>query len=64
MTEYVYVVTSLEMGWDCVCGVYKTSESAYRSCFEHDSGLTLEEMTAQVEDGDTSYVIFTKLLRA
>ena len=64
MTDYVYVVTNVEMGWDCVCGVYKTSESAYRSCFNDEDGLTLEEMTAKVEDGDTSYVVSAKLLRA
>lgn len=63
MTEYVYVVTGVELGWDCVCGVYKTSESAYRRCFDGDD-LTLEEMIAQVENGDTSYVVSAKPLRA
>lgn len=63
MSDYVFVVTHLEMGWDNVCGVYKTSESAYRHCF-HDNpeNLTLEEMTAMVEDGDTSYVVSAKKL--
>jgi len=65
MNEYVYVVTSVEMGWDCVCGVYKTAEAAYRSCFRYDeTGMTLEEMEALVEDGDTSYVVHTKRLEA
>jgi hypothetical protein len=64
MREYVYVVTSVEMGWDCVCGVYKTPESAYRSCFhDNEEGLTLEEMEARVEDGDTSYVVHAKRLQ-
>lgn len=63
MTDYVYVVTHLEMGWDNVCGVYKTSEGAYRSCF-HDNpdGFTLEEMTRQIEDGETEYVVHHKRL--
>lgn len=53
------------MGWDCVCGVYKTSEAAYRSCFhDNDFNLTLEEMTEQVENGDTVYVVHTKRLEA
>lgn len=58
MTKYVYVVTSTEMGWDCVCGVYETSESAVRHCF-HDNpdNLTLEEMSEWVDNGDTPYVI-------
>lgn len=34
MSEYVYVVTSLEMGWDCVCGVYRTNEDALRYIFD------------------------------
>lgn len=63
MTNYVFVVTNLEMGWDNVCGVYQTSESAYRYCF-HDNpdNLTLEEMTELVENGDTSYVVHAQRL--
>jgi len=63
MSKYVFVVTNVEIGWDNVCGVYETSESAYRSCF-HDNpdNLTLEEMTDQVEDGNTPYVVRGKRL--
>lgn len=65
MTEYVHVVTHLEMGWDNVCGVYKTSEAAYRSCFRYNEDkLTLEEMIRQVEDAETSYIVHTKRLEA
>ena len=62
--QYVYVVTSTEMGWDCVCGVYDSEESAVRHCF-HDNpdGLTLEEMDALVSDGETSYVISCKKVK-
>lgn len=65
MTKYVHVVTNLEMGWDNVCGVYESEESAYRSCF-HDNpdNLSLDEMQALVEDGDTQYVVHTKRLEA
>lgn len=63
MTEYVYVITHLEMGWDNVCGVYRDYEKAVRSCF-HDNpdNLSLDEMTEQVEDGELQYVIHTKRL--
>jgi hypothetical protein len=60
----VYVVTSTEMGWDCVCGVFLSEESAVRSCF-HDNpdNLTLEDMAYMVDDGDTSYVITYKVVK-
>lgn len=32
MVDYVYVVTDVELGWDCVCGVYLTEEEAEDSC--------------------------------
>lgn len=64
MSEYVYVVTSTEMGWDCVCGVYESQESAYRRCFHsNEDGLSLEEMMEQVDDGDTPYVITAQRLQ-
>jgi hypothetical protein len=64
MNEYVYVVTNVEMGWDCVCGVYQSEESAYRHCFhDNDDGLTLEEIIEKVDDGDTSYVISAQRLK-
>jgi hypothetical protein len=62
MTEYVHVVTSLEMGWDCVCGVYRSEESAIRSCFHDDEERSLDEMRELVEDGSLMYVIHTKKL--
>jgi hypothetical protein len=62
--KYVYVVTSVEMGWDCVCGVYENLDDAYQSCF-HDNplNLSLEQMEEMVEDGDTNYVVHTKKLK-
>lgn len=62
MTEYIHVVTSTEMGWDCVCGVHRTEEGAYRSCFHDDEERSLEEMRELVDNGDTSYVVHTKKL--
>lgn len=62
MSQYVYVVTSLEMGWDCVCGVYTNVDSAYRSCFHDDVERTVEEMRDLVENGDTSYVVHSQRL--
>lgn len=57
----VYVVTNVEMGWDCVCGVYEKLDDAYRSCFSYNPlNLTLDQMEAMVEDGDTSYVVHAK----
>lgn len=32
MSQYVYVVTDVELGWDCVCGVYLTEEEAIAEC--------------------------------
>ena len=61
MTEYVYVVTSTEMGWDCVCGVYTDYDKAVLSCF-HDDDREFDEKASEVENGDTSYVIHTKRL--
>lgn len=62
--KYVYVVTSLEMGWDCVCGVYEKPEDAYYSCFnDNPLNLTLEQMQAIVDDGDTHYVVHEKKLK-
>lgn len=63
MGDYVYVVTHLEMGWDCVCGVYKDYQKAVLSCF-WDDDRSLEEKAVEIEDGDTSYIIHTKRLEA
>lgn len=30
--QYVYVVTDVELGWDCVVGVYSTLELAEAAC--------------------------------
>ena len=32
MSKTVYVVTSTDLGWDCVCGVYATYELAEKAC--------------------------------
>lgn len=32
MSEYVYIVTDSELGWDCVVGVYATYERALEDC--------------------------------
>jgi hypothetical protein len=62
--KYVYVVTSVELGWDCVCGVYENVEDAYRSCFDGNPlNLSLEQMETMVEDGDTNYVVHAKKLK-
>jgi hypothetical protein len=61
MSEYVYVITSTEMGWDCVCGVYKNYRKAVESCF-WDDDRDFEEKEREVEDGDTSYIIHRKKL--
>lgn len=65
MTEYVYVVTHLEMGWDCVCGVYKTYEGALRHVFSDPSHteMTEEELEDLYNSGnDECYVIHDKKL--
>lgn len=33
--SYVYVVTDVELGWDCVVGVYSTNELAEAACKPH-----------------------------
>lgn len=61
MSSYVYVVTSTEMGWDCVCGVYKDYQKAVESCYWGDD-LSFEEKEAEIDNGDTPYVIHHKKL--
>lgn len=48
MTEYVYVVTNTELGWDCVIGVNKTNEGALRSifCDEEHEAMTEDQLEA------------------
>lgn len=59
----VYVVTHLEMGWDCVCGVYTSEEGAIRSCFDdNEDGLSYEVMKSLVDEGDISYIVHYKTL--
>lgn len=61
MTKFVYVVTGLELGWDCVCGVYSDYERALVSIFyDNEDGLTVDEMEEQYDAGDTGYIIHTK----
>lgn len=65
MTQYVHVVTGLELGWDCVCGVYKTYEGALRYIFcepEH-AEMTEAQLTELYEDdSDCQYIIHDKKL--
>lgn len=64
MTEYVYVVTHLEMGWDCVCGVYKTNEGALRYIFpepEH-ALMTEEELEDLYNEDNQECIIHAKRL--
>lgn len=64
MKETVYVVTGLELGWDCVCGVYRTFESALRYIFqepEHKT-MTVEELEELYDEGDSSYIIHDERL--
>ena len=45
----VYVVTRPELGWDCVCGVYFSEESAKMECEnedgEEDDSYVIHEQT-------------------
>lgn len=59
--EYLYIVTNVEHGWDCVCGLYVDSDAAYLRCAEN--GETLEEITQLVEDGDTAFVVHRKIVK-
>lgn len=61
--KYVFVVTNVDHGWDCVCGVYENRLDAYTRCFNgnHDN-LTIEQMIDIVECGDTQYVVSAKKL--
>jgi hypothetical protein len=61
MAQFVYVVTHLEMGWDCVCGVYTDYRKAVESCYWDDE-RAFEEKEREVENGDTCYVIHHKKL--
>lgn len=62
MKKIVYVVTGLELGWDCVCGVYEQYESAIKSLFD-DEDISIEEMIEQYEDGRLDYIIHEKYLQ-
>lgn len=59
MASYVYVVTHLEMGWDCVCGVYKDYRKAVESCY-WDDDRSFEEKESEIDCGNTAYVIHHK----
>jgi hypothetical protein len=64
MTEskYVQVVTHVEMGWDCVCGVFETYEGALRHIYsepEH-ANMSFQELADMFEDDDTCYIIHEK----
>ena len=64
MTQYVYVVTDIEMGWDCVCGVYKTYEGALRHIFpdpEHQE-MTVGELEDLYNDANECCIIHEKRL--
>lgn len=64
MTEYVYVVTGLELGWDCVCGVHRTYEGALRYIFqepEHKE-MTEAELEELYEECDSGYIIHDERL--
>lgn len=46
-----YVITNVEMGWDCVCGVYETIEGVV-GCFEEFDNEyfdQIEELTDEEE---------------
>lgn len=66
MRQTVYVVTGLELGWDCVCGVYKTYEGALRYilCEPEHKDLTEEQLSELFEsrEGDYSYIIHDETL--
>ncbi|UOL48454.1 hypothetical protein QGX12_gp031 [Pseudomonas phage Kremar] len=64
MKQTVYVVTGLELGWDCVCGVHRTFESALRYIFndvEH-KDMTVDELEELYDEGDSSYIIHDERL--
>ena len=66
MAEYVHVVTGLELGWDCVCGVYKTYEGALRYilCEPSHEDLTEDQLGELFEshEGDYGYIIHDETL--
>ncbi|ATW58252.1 hypothetical protein CNR37_00045 [Pseudomonas phage ventosus] len=65
MTKSVYVVTGLELGWDCVCGVHESFDGALRSIFEEDcEGKSTDELEDRYNNEDTGYIIHEKRLRA
>lgn len=35
MSQTIYVVTSVDLGWDCVIGVFSTIEAAENACKPH-----------------------------
>ena len=68
----VYVVTNVDLGWDCVCGVFLTLDSLkefFMAYFdvEDDSTedsyfkkMTFNELYAEVGERARSYCIFTE----
>lgn len=66
MSEYVYVVTHLELGWDCVCGVYTSYEGALRYVFpnpEHEE-MSAEELEDLYNDDNRSCIIHQERLES
>lgn len=56
MDNYIYIITNVEMGWDCVCGAYFSKESVldYFSEIYSDGeleGMTFDEVFEYVEGG-------------
>lgn len=64
MTDKLYVVTGLALGWDCVCGVHRTYEGALRYIFgepEHKT-MTVAELEELYDEGDSGYIIHNERL--
>ena len=60
----VYVLTNLESGWDCVSGVYSVQEDALRYIGSfYEENLSLAQLEALYETGDTQFVIHEKVLK-
>lgn len=62
--QTVYVLTHLEMGWDCVCGAYKSYEGALRHIYNDHQEKTFEELVDMWDDddGESMYVITERKL--
>lgn len=65
MSKTVYVVTGLDLGWDCVCVVFEKYEDAVAYCMPEDYDENPDYYEDQLNDEGflDNYIIHTNTLK-